>query len=202
MKGSQILAWLELDCGDIRAGISPRAGSHSPAWEDVRNNAPHGGQMFLCRRFQTYVGGVVSAGSEVKPKHATLLRPRGARQFVIGPGDACTAIQSCFQPWVMFPPEDSGDPENGILIRHKYRNDCTCLCTFLYLFYLSFGRLFPHGSSHFYREQLESRGRARTLRLPFLGNTNAAVSCSWSSCATSGLFHQYFMGCCFSTWVS
>lgn len=56
--------------------------------------------MFLCRRFRTHVSGVVSAGSEVKPKHATLLRPGGARQFVIvsGPGDACTAVQSGFQP--------------------------------------------------------------------------------------------------------
>lgn len=55
MKGSWILA-RQLDCGDMRAGISPRAGSHSPAWEDVRNNAPHVGQMFLCRRFQTSRG--------------------------------------------------------------------------------------------------------------------------------------------------
>lgn len=99
MKGSRILA-RQLDCGIMRAGISPRAGSHSPAWEDVRHNAPHGGEMFLFRRFQTYMSSVVSAGSEVKPKHATLLRPRGARQFVIvsGPEDAYTAIQSCFQP--------------------------------------------------------------------------------------------------------
>lgn len=99
MKASRILA-RQLDCGDMRAGISPRAGSHSPAWEDARRNAPHGGQMFPCRRFRTHVSGVVSAGSEVKPKRAALLRPRGARQFVIvsGPGDACTAVQSCFQP--------------------------------------------------------------------------------------------------------
>lgn len=97
MKGSRILA-RQLDCGAMRAGISPRAGAHSPAWEDVRNDAPHGGQTFLCRRFQTYLSGVVSVGSEVEQKHASLLRPRGARQFVLvsGPVDACAAIQSFF----------------------------------------------------------------------------------------------------------
>lgn len=39
---SRILA-RQLDYGNTSAGISPRAGSHSPAGEDVRNDALHKG---------------------------------------------------------------------------------------------------------------------------------------------------------------
>lgn len=198
MKGSRILA-RQLDCGELESWISfiCLRGCEEQC-SARRTNVPlqeiPNIRKWSCVR---WVGGEDERTQRffVQEVWDTL-----SLCLVLGTHARPSRTASSLEWW--FPPQDPGDAENGFLIRPKYRNDCTCLCTFLNLVYLSFGRLSPHGSSHFYREQLESRDRARTLGLSLLVNTNAAVSCSWSSCATSSLFHQHFMGCCFSKWIS